>query len=69
VWWWWKVFIDDFVFDQVLLGGGEVVLRVEVLSLSLPEVTAIRSIAGATERKKRGGAHVSVPRFVKKLQR
>jgi hypothetical protein len=54
---------------KVLLGGGQIVIRAEVVTQPLPELQASKCLSGPVEKKKRGGAHVSVPRFVKKLQR
>ena len=51
------------------MGGGQIVIRAEVVPVPLPELQAIKVLSGPSEKKKRGGAHVSVPRFVKKLQR
>ena len=48
--------------------GSQVLLRVEVGTSPLPHVFAGKHLVGPQERRTRGGAHVSVPRFVKKLK-
>ena len=52
----------------VALSDGEIMLRVEVGTSALPHVFASKHLLGPQDRKTRGGAHISVPRFVKKLK-
>ncbi len=50
------------------IGGGQIVLRTEVANAPQPQAEASRCVVGAVDKKTRGGAHISVPRFVKKLK-
>lgn len=55
--------------DNVVdIGDGEVVLRFTVTQEELVEEEAKRFHFGAQETENRGGAHVTIPRFVKKLK-
>ena len=68
-----EAIMRDFVSDRdrvVAVGAGEVVIRVEISQEDVAEEAAKRhvSVAANAVTDRRGGAHASVPRFVKKLK-